>query len=278
MTDTTQAPPPEEPQMEIHNPKPIHNWRDFLKEVGTIVLGVCIALAAEQGVEWLHWRGQVAEARSIIATELTGNLVGAISRVRAAECGERRLDELALILDQAAKTGSLPPMGDIGMPPRSTWPSGVWDSVVASQTATHFPRQLLANLAETYKGFERLEEFSGREIEAWNELATMIGPGRRLDPASEADLRKALSEARATGRLMNNQSLNVVGRIRDLRLPLSQDDLDREAAAMKRPLASFTQVCAPIGAIPPSYGQAYGSHFRTRVNEAAKKLSDFGGH
>ena len=48
MSDATDpTPPPEEP-MEIHKPKPIHNWRDFLKEVGTIVLGVCVALGAEQ--------------------------------------------------------------------------------------------------------------------------------------------------------------------------------------------------------------------------------------
>ena len=26
--------------MEIHQPKPIRNWRDFLKEVGIIVLGI----------------------------------------------------------------------------------------------------------------------------------------------------------------------------------------------------------------------------------------------
>src|ERR1700760_395035 len=107
------APPPEEPKMDIRKPKPFHNWREFLKEVGTIVLGVCIALAAEQAVEWWHWRRQVAEARQVITTELTSNLVGAIVRVRAAECGEHRLDELALILDQAAKTGSLPPVGEI---------------------------------------------------------------------------------------------------------------------------------------------------------------------
>jgi imidazolonepropionase-like amidohydrolase len=34
--------------MEIHKPKPIHNWREFLKEVGIIVLGVSIAVVAEQ--------------------------------------------------------------------------------------------------------------------------------------------------------------------------------------------------------------------------------------
>jgi hypothetical protein len=54
--DADPPPPPKEPDVEIHKPKPIHNWREFLKEVGTIVLGVCVALGAEQTVEWVHWR------------------------------------------------------------------------------------------------------------------------------------------------------------------------------------------------------------------------------
>ena len=36
--------------MEIHKPKPIHSWREILKEVGTIVLGVGIAFAADAGM------------------------------------------------------------------------------------------------------------------------------------------------------------------------------------------------------------------------------------
>src|SRR4051812_24150623 len=104
--------------MDIHKPKPIRNWRELLTEVGTIVLGVSIALAAEQAVEWFHWRAQVKEAREVIATELAFNLAGAVTRMRTQSCTERRLDQLALILDAAAKNGSLPPVGDIHRPPR----------------------------------------------------------------------------------------------------------------------------------------------------------------
>ena len=35
-----ETPPPEEPLMEIPKPKPIRNWREFLTEIGTIVLDV----------------------------------------------------------------------------------------------------------------------------------------------------------------------------------------------------------------------------------------------
>jgi hypothetical protein len=34
--------------MEIHKPKPIHNWRELATEVGVVVVGIFIALSAEQ--------------------------------------------------------------------------------------------------------------------------------------------------------------------------------------------------------------------------------------
>jgi hypothetical protein len=48
--------------MHFHLPKPLHGWREFAGEVGIIVIGVLIALGAEQGVEALHNRAQVHEA------------------------------------------------------------------------------------------------------------------------------------------------------------------------------------------------------------------------
>ena len=40
--------------MHFHLPKPLHGWREFAGEVGIIVIGVLIALGAEQVVETLH--------------------------------------------------------------------------------------------------------------------------------------------------------------------------------------------------------------------------------
>src|SRR6185312_14058686 len=42
--------------MHVHLPKPLHGWREFVGEVGIIVLGVLIALGAGQVVESLHFR------------------------------------------------------------------------------------------------------------------------------------------------------------------------------------------------------------------------------
>ena len=49
--------------MHVHLPKPLHGWRAFVGEVGIIVLGVLIALAAEQLVQNGH---EQAEARDAV--------------------------------------------------------------------------------------------------------------------------------------------------------------------------------------------------------------------
>ena len=242
--------------MEIHKPKPIHNWRELLTEIGVVVIGVCIALGAEQAVEWVHWRAQVLEAREVISTELNTNLGGAVARLRTRECTERRLDELSMILDEAAKKGALPAVGDVSIPPRFGWPSGAWESVMASQTATHFPRKLLADIAFAYKLNQRLEDIGTQELLSWETLFTMVGPGRRLDPASETALRQALSSARTNHRIMVNLATQLIERVGNLHLHLGPEERDLLVEAQNRPL-NQAGICRPIGAVASSYGQSY---------------------
>jgi len=59
--------------MHFHLPKPLHGWREFTGEVGIIVLGVLIALGAEQTVEGLHHRSQVHETLEKLHAESAGN-------------------------------------------------------------------------------------------------------------------------------------------------------------------------------------------------------------
>ena len=272
--------------MEIHKPKPVHNWRELLTELGIVVLGVSIALAAEQTVEYFHWRAQVVEAREFIATEMAGDLRLAIYRMRTATCTERRLDELGAVLDGAARTGKLPPLGDISMPPRGYWPSGAWESVVASQTATHFPRQQLADITLTYKIVTKLEEYTADEFAAWNSLYAMTGPGRRLDPASEARLRDALSHARSVGRLVAIMSDQLAARVNTLGLPFSPTDLALIDQGKQAPLlaprtlltgggTAFGAICAPMGQAPSLYGQGYYNAAAPQIDDAVKNLPDF---
>ena len=59
--------------LEMHKPKAVHGWRELLTEIGIIVIGVLIALAAEQVVEWGRWREKIEVGRDAIHNEIATN-------------------------------------------------------------------------------------------------------------------------------------------------------------------------------------------------------------
>jgi hypothetical protein len=80
--------------MDIHKPKPWHGLREFWKELGTIVLGVLIALGAEQTVEWLHREAEVREAREALRVEITQDLTIIRSNTKQDVCMGQYLQRL----------------------------------------------------------------------------------------------------------------------------------------------------------------------------------------
>ena len=81
--------------MEVHKPKPWRGWREFAKEIGTILIGVSLALGAEQGVEWLHHQHEAAETRQALRTELADNAGRAFFLLQEYQCLQKRTDQLA---------------------------------------------------------------------------------------------------------------------------------------------------------------------------------------
>ena len=65
--------------MHFHLPKPLHGWRAFAGEVGIIVLGVLIALGADQAVEdWVSHQGpRLEQFRNLIDRARTEGAVSA---------------------------------------------------------------------------------------------------------------------------------------------------------------------------------------------------------
>src|ERR1700751_6074878 len=80
--------------MHFHLPKPLHGWREFAGEVGIIVIGVLIALGAEQVVESFHWRHEVGETRKALDAEPARDMAGFDWRWKQRPCGHQRLAEL----------------------------------------------------------------------------------------------------------------------------------------------------------------------------------------
>src|SRR6059058_780500 len=121
--------------MHFHLPKPLHGWRAFAGEVGIIVVGVLIALAAEQVVETIHWRHKASKADASLREELEASYAFAAEAVIAAPCIDRQLQVLEARLAQAGSDGTAPmysdPSGDfVVRAPSRPWSDDVWRSVV----------------------------------------------------------------------------------------------------------------------------------------------------
>src|SRR5207302_6541644 len=82
------------PCMHFHLPKPLHGWRALVGEVGIIVIGVLIALGAEQIVEALHWRSEVAQLRAAMRTELSIDRARTETNLAQDPCMLARLDAI----------------------------------------------------------------------------------------------------------------------------------------------------------------------------------------
>lgn len=113
--------------MRLHLPRPLKGWRVFAGEVGVIVLGVLLALGAQQVAEDLQMRSEVREFRRTIDHEIGLNLFVYEVRNRGSACNVKRIQAL-LGWVKAAKDGEpLPKIWVYGpsalVPYRSAWDS-----------------------------------------------------------------------------------------------------------------------------------------------------------
>ena len=235
--------------MHLHLPKPLHGWREFVGEVGIIVVGVLIALTFEAIVEDLTWRSKVTEARAELRFEVGHDLAILHDRASEQECVDRRLDELRTIITRSTESGRLPPVGNIGSADHYTWSSSVWDSQVAAQTITHFPADQTAAISRVYRIIATVSEINADEKRDWLTLETMVGPGRPVDPSSLSQLISALDAARAANREFRYEE-DVIGLI------LVNGGLGKDFPQVdaKNPpwLTGHWSICKPIGTQAPT--------------------------
>jgi len=225
-------------------------WPELAREIGVIVIGVLIALAAQQVVDALHWRDEVKHARAALADDFAGDIALADERREIAPCLASRLQEIAGILEGTAKTGRLPPVGLLGAPPLRTWTATSWDSVLSSQTAAHLPREELVTFGTLAEYGRQLTRNNDQELDAWTELYAIVGPGRSITPDERAHLLAAIGRAHFAAKDMTQSSEQLTAWIRRSGIAKTgkwPDDPNPTGKSM---------VCRPIGPAPSGYGAA----------------------
>jgi hypothetical protein len=242
--------------MDIHKPKPVHGWRELLKEIGIIVIGVVIALGAEQAVESLHWMYQVDAGEAALKVAFLREADNIALRDVQSDCIAQRLSFLSQTVERASESGRLPAIQAIGHPPFTPWTIGAWDALVANDTVSHLPRKKMLDYVQIAQRTAVLSAMSDRENDQWTILDSVVGPGRRLSDVEAEQLRVTLAQAAESNRLMRRTS----SRLRELVNGTGLVEPSESADAMTRAVLGKADaaICRPMAAPPSAVGGTHG--------------------
>jgi hypothetical protein len=107
--------------MEIHKPKSWRGWSEFVKEIGTIVIGVLIAIGAEQAVEALHHRAQAREMAEKLRTESEENRPVVAYDVQSLQAALASTDAVLAALTKGAGAAAMLQRPDLYRPADAAW-------------------------------------------------------------------------------------------------------------------------------------------------------------
>lgn len=215
-------------RIDTHNPKQVHGWREFLREILIIVIGVAIALAAGEAMDDWNWRQEVTTVKDSLNDELADTLFAARERIKIADCQRRTLDRLDQLASEARGTlvVSHSPVSR-----NRLWGSAAWDAAVASGTVAHMEHDERNAYATLFSFVRLFHELNLRQEELWAKIAAYRRP-RPLTEESRARFVETVAELRALTGTMNRAAAQFVEAATPLDIQLTPE----AQAALRQPL------------------------------------------
>ena len=182
--------------MRVKLPKPLHGWRPFAGEVGVIVLGVLIALGAQQVVEDWQWRRETSATRDALYREAADNLAAAVQRSQQQPCVEQRLKEIAAIFVAHKAGNPVQVRRPIGRPVSYYGRTDTWQVEIASQSLSHMPLDEKLAFAKAFGDYENMNSVLRLEQDFWLRLNVLNAPDQ-LEAGDWPPLRQAYAQAQS---------------------------------------------------------------------------------
>jgi len=182
--------------MHLQLPKPLHGWRQFAGEVGIIVLGVLIALGAQQVAATFQQKSDARDAEQAIRGELETNMARMHSRQAVRACVDNRLNELQALIDSAGPGGgSIERPNWVGRPQFWTMQTSRWDATSQAGRAALIPADDLNFYGAMYSFMTSINSEGLVEQETWARLRTLEHL-QRLTPDMAFRLENDVQQAR----------------------------------------------------------------------------------
>lgn len=161
---------------------PVQGWRGFVGEVVIVVLGVGIALLAQQWVENRSWTARVERAEQQLRTETETNFFFGAERVAVRPCIDAQLDRLiAAVLRSGARNAPLMPIatsfGTYALrQPSRPFDTTAWIGIVGDGVAAHFEEDRRSLYSAAYNQIADLDPLSDRSVELASSLSPLLFP------------------------------------------------------------------------------------------------------
>ena len=133
-----------------------------------------------------------------------------------APCVDRHIADTARLIEEASAKGRLGTVSGVMLGTGEQLEKSAWESERAAQTLVHFPRKERAELDAYYESLNGFLEWRSGESDAWNGLAILDGPPKRVTDADVAQLRVRLQNARSLEFLVTLNSRRQLDRMKAL--------------------------------------------------------------
>lgn len=141
---------------------PVRGWRDFLVHIATIVVGLCIAVAIQQTLEFVHNRYQLAGARQALRLERKGNYKTFVENTASWRAGAAELQNNLLVFQYLQQHPGTPQekLPGVLLWRSSSYPfnSAVWDAVHQSGVIALIPREEIEANSTLYFFLQKIND------------------------------------------------------------------------------------------------------------------------
>ena len=151
--------------------KPLRGWREFSGEVGIIVLGVLIALGAQQVVQGIQEREDIAQLRGALRAELADDRARWEDMRAADRCTLQRLDAIERWAANAPAGARLARSYRLML-----WNmhSSAWDIAKSSPATARIPLKERLTYANLYAAIDNWRSMLAEERESAVELSALV--------------------------------------------------------------------------------------------------------
>ncbi len=170
--------------------------RKFAREVGSIVLGVLIALGLGEVASGIRWHFDAADARQAMMRDFEADAGVMHERQLAKPCIDRRLHDVDALLKQARRSGVLPQVSTIGRPPTRPLVTAAWDMSVSSGILPHLSRSEASGFSTHFDMIDELEGEFRAQSTLWARLSALENSPGPVSQDFLADLMFTTAELR----------------------------------------------------------------------------------